>query len=93
MARVRYTLMVSNSELVTIHMHRESGDLDALLVILDENGVAIAQNDDAPSGDTRDAIIENLSLEAGTYTIIASRFQEDIGLTSGDYTLTIEGGD
>jgi len=92
-ARVRYTLTVSDSAVVTIHMHRESGDLDALVVVLDENGVAIAQNDDAPSGDTRDAIIENLSLEAGTYTIIASRFQEDIGLTSGDYTLTIEGGD
>ncbi|MBZ0280314.1 MAG: pre-peptidase C-terminal domain-containing protein [Anaerolineae bacterium] len=89
-ARVRYTLTANDGDVVTIQMRRASGDLDALLIVLDENGVQVAGNDDDPFGNTRDAAINGLPLNAGTYTIVATRFQEDVGLTSGDFTLTIE---
>lgn len=85
----RYALTLDESANIRIHMNRTSGDLDALLIVLDANGNEIARSDDANS-DTRDAAIEDLSLDAGTYTIIATRYQEVVGLTNGDYRLTLE---
>ena len=40
-----------------------------------------------------DAAIEGFSIPAdGTYTIVATRYQENIGVSAGDYTLTLEQG-
>lgn len=89
-SRTVYTLTLSSEQTVTFRLSRTSGDLDALLIVLDASGNEIARNDDAASGDTRDALIEGLTLSAGTYTIVATRFQESIGLTSGGFTLTVD---
>ncbi|MBL8161465.1 MAG: pre-peptidase C-terminal domain-containing protein [Anaerolineae bacterium] len=89
-SRAAYSLTVSGEQTVSIRLNRTSGDLDALLIVLDASGNEIARNDDAASGDTRDALIEGLTLSEGTYTIVATRFQESIGLTSGDFILTVE---
>ena len=86
----RYTFTAAAGDVITIEMTRESGDLDALLILLDGSGDLVELNDDVPSAETRDAIIEITIPADGEYTIIATRYQEEIGLTEGDYTLTLD---
>jgi hypothetical protein len=72
-------------------MSRDSGDLDSQIIVLDADGNEIARDDDVPGQITRDAVIEDLSIPAdGTYTIIATRYQENVGLSAGDYSLTLD---
>jgi Bacterial pre-peptidase C-terminal domain/Bacterial SH3 domain len=78
-------------DIVNITMTRQSGDLDSLLILLDPDGNTIAANDDMPGIDTRDATIENTQLPtSGTYKIVATRFQQNVGLTGGDFSLNLK---
>jgi uncharacterized protein YraI len=87
----RYTFEAIAGDIVDIHMTRDSGDLDPQIIVLDANGQEIARNDDLSGEETRDATIEGLTIpEDGIYTIVATRYQENIGLTEGDYSLTLE---
>ena len=48
----------------------------------------IAENDDDPDGGTRNAYLESYLLtEDGEYTVIATRFQRDLGTSRGDFDL------
>jgi hypothetical protein len=86
-----YTFVAEEGDVVSIYMSRDSGDLDAEIILLDADGNEIARNDDVPGQITRDAEIEDFSLPAdGTYTIIATRYQENVGLSAGDYSLTLD---
>ncbi len=89
---VRFTFDGGRDDLVTISMHRRSGDLDSLLVLLNPAGDQVAFNDDAPdAGETRDARINRFRLPAdGTYTIVATRFEGQAGSTSGDFEVVLE---
>lgn len=90
---VRYTFEGEAGDVITIRMERASDDLDPLLVLLDASGAELARNDDAPIPTDYNAAIENFSLPAaGTYTIVATRFQEADGLSEGDFSLTLERG-
>ncbi len=77
---------------MTIQTHRRSGDLDSLLILLNPAGEQVAFNDDAPdAGATRDARISRFRLPvAGTYTIVATRFEGQAGSTSGDFEVVLE---
>lgn len=93
----RYTFDGAAGDVVTVDLRRVEGDLDASLRLLDAAGDEVAQNDDIGGGSS-DARIEALSLpEDGTYTIVATRFQGEFGLSSGTYelalTLLIRGSD
>lgn len=88
---VLYSFDGQANDTVNISMNRDSGDLDSLLVLLDVDGNTIASNDDTAGQDTRDASIENVQLpSSGTYIIAATRFQQSIGLTTGDFTVRLE---
>ena len=88
---VYFTFNGQAGDVITIAMNRTAGDLDALVALRDPNGNMIGVSDDIAGENTRDAQLESITLPAnGTYTIIATRFQQDIGLTKGDFTVTLE---
>jgi hypothetical protein len=88
---INYTFEAAEGDVITLRMNRASGDLDALLIVLDASGTEIARNDDAPGDETRDALIENFTIPAdGIYTVVATHYQEGVGLSEGDFTLTLE---
>ncbi len=91
-----YPLSLAAGETVTITMERMSGDLDPLLVLLDPEGVELARNDDAvpQAGDSDlNAQIAGFSApRSGTYTVRATRFFEQEGLTGGDFRLSVIAG-
>jgi hypothetical protein len=87
----RYTFDASEGDVVNIRMSRTSGDIDPQIIVLDADGNELTRNDDISGEVTRDASIDGLSIPADeTYTIIATRYQENVGLSEGDYSLTLE---
>jgi hypothetical protein len=89
--RVSYTFTGTAGDVVSVAVIRTSGDLDPLVILLDPNGNEIARNDDTDAfeeGPTRDAAIFYITLPVdGEYTIIATRYQEEVGLTEGDFRI------
>jgi len=76
---------------VNIRMQELSGTLDPLLILLDEEGEEVTRNDDDEQGIGRNSFIREFIIPAdGTYTILATRFQEDNGTTMGRFTLTLD---
>lgn len=88
-----YSFNGTAGDVVTIEMTAdEDTALDPFLLLLDSNGVEIAFNDDT-NDSLNSAIIDFRLPETDTYTIIATRYNQADGLTSGGYTLTITSGD
>lgn len=84
-----YTYDAEAGEYVSLELRNTSGDLDPLLLVLDPEGQEIARNDDADAS-TRTARIENLQLvQAGEYMIIASRFGQEMGDSTGEFELEV----
>jgi hypothetical protein len=87
--RVSYTFTGIAGDVVSVAVLRRSGDLDPLVILLDPNGSEIARNDDSDEfaeEAPRDAAIFYITLPMdGEYTIIATRYQEEVGLTEGDF--------
>lgn len=73
---------------VTLDLRATSGDLDTLLYVVDASGNIILENDDRTRGDTSSRV-GDLSLSAGTYTAIATRYGVDEGDTSGNFELNL----
>ena len=87
----RYDFEGRQGDVVTISMRRLGGDLDAYLRLLDASGAELASNDDVREGDvSTDARIQDYALPAdGTYTIVATRFQGQVGTSSGEFELSL----
>jgi len=86
-----FTFEASANQIVNIRMQAESGTLDPLLIVLDEDGNEVKRNDDDEQGIGRDSFIRELVIpEDGTYTIVATRFQQENGTTMGRFTITLE---
>lgn len=86
-----YTFTGQAGDIVSVAMNATSGSLDPLLLVVDPNGGVIAFNDDAADGVT-DSLVANLSLVlGGQYTVVATRYGQEIGGTEGDYELTLSG--
>lgn len=86
-----YTFTGQAGDIVSVAMNATSGSLDPLLLVVDPNGGVIASNDDAADGVT-DSLVANLSLVlGGQYTVVATRYGQEIGGTEGDYELTLSG--
>jgi len=78
---------------VTIDMARTSGDLDALLYLVDDKGSIVAENDDRPTTEgfaPSDALMVFPQASAGQYRIIATRFRVVEGESSGDFRILID---
>jgi hypothetical protein len=91
---VYYTFQAERGDLITLTMRRDSGNLDPRLHIATLSGRLIATNEDMvmPDGSSSiDAQIANFLLEeTATYVIIATRYGEIAGETSGEFFLTLE---
>lgn len=79
-------------DVITVKMQRISGDLDSLLILVDDQGDTLSINDDDPSSPgTLDAAISNWRVErTGDYALIATRFGRDAGTSSGGFSLTLD---
>lgn len=88
-ARQLYSFSGQQNDVITLRMNRLSGDLDPFLIVADESGTILAVSDD--EGDRTDALIELQHLPAsGRYFVIATRFGQEQGSTSGEYSLVVE---
>lgn len=86
-----YTIEAQVGDVISVNMEATSGSLDAFLFLIDANGTVVAQNDDADAT-TRNAALNSIVLNAaGTYTLVATRYGQQIGGTEGGYTLTATG--
>lgn len=92
---VAYTFSGQQGEVVRISLARlnPADSLDPYLRLMDTAGHELAANDDAPSPadpTTTNAQISGFRLPAtGEYVILATRFQETRGTTSGTFALTL----
>ncbi|MEP7291369.1 MAG: pre-peptidase C-terminal domain-containing protein [Chloroflexota bacterium] len=84
-----YSFQGQANDLVTIDMAALSGNLDPFLFLLDARGNVLNSNDDAVDGSTNAQITSGLLPEAGTYTIVATRYAKRIGGTEGDFSVTL----
>ncbi len=76
-------------QVATIGMERLNGTLDPVLFLIGPGGDQVTQNDDA-STDTTNSAINNFILPVdGKYTVIATHFGGQYGVTAGDYRLTL----
>ncbi len=76
-------------ETITVSLREDSSELDAYLVLMTTEGERLAENDDVAAG--TDAAVEVTLPADDTYIIVATRFLEAEGFSSGDYTLTVTG--
>ena len=85
-----YTFSGQPGDIINIQMVRSSGNLDAHLQLVNRDGVVLAENDDARNTSTKNSRIENFIVdEAGTYIIIASRYGQAEGDSTGSFILSI----
>jgi hypothetical protein len=90
-----YSFRASQGDIVNVRMRRVSGDLDPYLQVVDNNAVVLADNDDTLGSSTPfDSSIDGLVIEQdGTYVIVASRYGQAAGTSSGNFVLAIETAD
>lgn len=85
-----YSFGAMRGDVVTVAMTRASGDLDPLVAILKANGAVLVEDDD--SGPSNNALIQSYIIpETGRYYVLAARFDREQGVTSGEYTLRLDG--
>jgi len=84
-----YVFIGQQGDVIQVSMERASGDLDPLVTLYDRERKQIAYDDD--SGQEKNALLQNYVLpQDGMYIIVASRFDRDLGTTTGTYVLTLE---
>lgn len=90
-----YSFRASQGDIVNVRMRRVSGDLDPYLQVVDSSAFVLADNDDTLGSPTPfDSSIEGLVIEEdGTYVIVASRYGQSAGTSSGNFVLIIEEAD
>jgi len=87
--RQTYAFTGQANEVIAVSMTRLTGDLDPYLLLIDDKGNILASSDD--DGPGADAQIKFKPLpEDGRYFVIATRFGQELGSTSGEYALSLE---
>ena len=85
-----YFFRARQGEIINIRMQRRSGDLDPYLRVVGSDSIVLEENDDT-LGPNTDAEIQALMIPAdGTYYIIASRYGDVAGDSSGTFMLTLQ---
>lgn len=90
-----YSFRASQGDIIDVQMRRVSGDLDPYLQIVDSNAVVLADNDDTLGATTPfDSSITGLVIERdGNYVIVASRYGQAAGTSTGNFVLTLDEAD
>ena len=89
--QIYYSFRARRGDIVNVKMQRISGDLDTYLQIVNQSALVVTDNDDVPGSGSLDAEIESLVIEQdGTYVIIATRFGQAAGNSTGAFFLTLE---
>ncbi len=88
---VAYRFHARRGDVVHLRLRRASGDLDPWLQLQDNAGKVLATNDDALDGPApRDSRIGDFLVEAdGEYRILASRYGQEAGTSSGNFVLSL----
>jgi hypothetical protein len=88
-----YTFRAERGDIISIRMERTSGDLDTALQLVDSIGQVVAENDELEGSGSLDAAIIGQTIEQdGTYIIIATRYGQVAGRSSGSFVLSLETG-
>lgn len=81
---------------VTIQMKNLDPDpaqgLDPFLILLDDNRIPLAEHDDIVEGEQRDARLIFTLLKTAYYAIVATRYNQEQGISAGPYELTLNTG-
>ena len=89
--QVYYTFEAQQGDILTLSMVRSSGDLDPYLKVVNEERLVVADNDDQQGSETRNARIDALIIsKSGSYIVMATRYREADGDSSGSFVLTLE---
>jgi pre-peptidase len=90
-AQVYYSFQAQRGDIIDVRMLRDSGNLDSYLQVVDSKAFVVADNDDVLGSGSLDAGINGLVIQAtGTYVIVATRYGEAAGTSSGRFILTLE---
>lgn len=73
---------------IVIEMTAIDNSLDPLLILLDDQLIPLAENDDIADGN-RNSRLEFQLPRDGYYAIVATRFEQDSGTSTGTYELTL----
>jgi hypothetical protein len=88
---LEYTFEAQAGEVVDIQMTKISGNLDPFIIVRGADGAEIDSNDDDPQGGgSLDSYLHELSIPAnGMYTIVATRFNGELGDSTGEFELAL----
>ena len=88
---LRYRFHARRGDLIDLQLRRNSGDLDPWLQLRNSAGDVLATSDDALDGPApRDSRIREYLVEAdGEYFILASRYGQEAGTSSGNFVLSL----
>ncbi|HLA45631.1 MAG TPA: PPC domain-containing protein, partial [Aggregatilineales bacterium] len=92
---VRYTFNAQAGNILTLTMASLFGDLDTYLTVISPGGTILAENDDYDSSQATlffasDSAITGITLsESGIYTVLAQRYQGQLGDSNGEYELML----
>jgi len=85
-----YSFRAAQGDIVNIRMQQRSGDLDPYLKLVDTSGVILQSSDDI-SNTTQDAAIQGFVIPAdGTYFIFATRYGQQAGQSTGNFSMTLQ---
>lgn len=88
--QVYYSFQAKQGDIVDITMQRNSGNLDPYIQVVNSGARVIAESDDIDGSGSLDAGVRSLVIEeSGTYVIIATRYGEAAGTSTGRYILTV----
>jgi hypothetical protein len=76
-------------QVINIAARNTSGDLNPQVILVAPDGHEYARNDDE-SRRRSDALIEGVRLpQTGSYTVVVTRYQQEYGITEGEFELEI----
>ena len=88
--QIYYSFQAKQGDIIDVTMQRNSGNLDPYLQVVNSSSKVIAESDDMSGSGSLDAGVKSLVInETGTYIIVATRYGETAGTSTGRYILTV----
>ncbi|MCX6046479.1 MAG: S41 family peptidase [Chloroflexi bacterium] len=85
--RVQYELTVKKGDVITITADAKTSDLDPVLRLYDAGQNQVLENDNPPTGDSKNALIDDLEIPSDMTLTVEVGSVGDTGV--GDYTLKV----